>query len=222
MFNLIFSSDGADGETDIDGVADELWKSFEDCALSPHLCTLMTSPRPSVHQKQDPSAQPCNLSASQQSVPLERCSVQLPVRSLTTTAATMETTTATSAVCVHEPVGILSDISISNSPCSAADYATPLSAGNACNCSKSLPNNCPVVCGTSRKRVHFPHDSKLVSVHRVVVWNFAYRAARKGPWEQFARDRAHFRRRVEGVASVLEPCLAARRAATYKTECVNC
>ena len=54
------------------------------------------------------------------------------------------------------------------------------------------------------KQVRFADDSV---VHEMVVWNYAYRAARKGPWEQCARDRAHFRRRIENLASVLEPCL---------------
>ena len=58
------------------------------------------------------------------------------------------------------------------------------------------------------KRVSFKVDSELVIVHPIVAWDYAYRAARKGPWEQYARDRLHFSRRIETVASILEPCLA--------------
>ena len=66
---------------------------------------------------------------------------------------------------------------------------------------------------TNKKRgVNFPDDSKLTVIHTIVAWEFAYRAARKGPWEQFARDRAHFRRRIELLAPTLEPCLAKKVA----------
>lgn len=68
-------------------------------------------------------------------------------------------------------------------------------------------------CAGSRKQVHFPDDSHIISeVHVIVVWNYAYRAARRGPWEQCARDRAHFKRRIDNLASVLEPCLAKKMA----------
>lgn len=72
-------------------------------------------------------------------------------------------------------------------------------------------NDCTVT--YSKKQVHFPDDSKISKVHKIVAWNFAYRAARRGHWEQFARDRAHFRRRIDRIASVLEPCLARKMAA---------
>ncbi|KAE8593883.1 hypothetical protein XENTR_v10019360 [Xenopus tropicalis] len=53
------------------------------------------------------------------------------------------------------------------------------------------------------KRVHF---SPTVTVHHMVVWSYAYRMARKGPWEEYARDRCRFQRRIaeaEGVISYL-------------------
>lgn len=59
----------------------------------------------------------------------------------------------------------------------------------------------------AEKRVHFPQDSSISTVHTIVAWKFAYQAARKGIWEQYARNRAHFRRRIENLASTLEPCL---------------
>ena len=72
--------------------------------------------------------------------------------------------------------------------------------------------------GTSRntkaKRVRFKSNSKLVVVHHIIAWSFAYRAARRGPWEEYARDRHRFARRIERCASVLEPCLS-RKISQY-------
>ena len=61
---------------------------------------------------------------------------------------------------------------------------------------------------SSSKHVTFKPDSELVVVHRLIAWDYAYRACRRGPWEEYARDRMHFKRRIESVACVLEPCLA--------------
>ena len=73
------------------------------------------------------------------------------------------------------------------------------------------------------KRVRFAEGSSLVMVRQICAWSFAYRKARRGPWEEFARDRVHFRRRIDNVALVLEPCLAARRAVGKGliVDCVN-
>ena len=57
------------------------------------------------------------------------------------------------------------------------------------------------------KRVTFKPDKELVTIHCMVTWDYAYRACRRGPWEQMAQDRARFARRIEEVALVLEPCL---------------
>ncbi|KAI1903924.1 hypothetical protein AGOR_G00000420 [Albula goreensis] len=43
------------------------------------------------------------------------------------------------------------------------------------------------------KKVRF---SPVVQVHIMHTWSFASQAVRKGPWEEFARDRARFHRRV--------------------------
>ena len=58
-----------------------------------------------------------------------------------------------------------------------------------------------------RKRVCFKPEAELVKVHLIVAWDFAYRNARKGPWEELARDRDRFRRRIDNLSEVLEPCL---------------
>lgn len=63
-----------------------------------------------------------------------------------------------------------------------------------------------------RKQVRFPSDSSIAVVHEMVAWNFAYRAARKGQWEEYARNRAHFLRRIDKLASILEPCIAKKLA----------
>ncbi len=68
---------------------------------------------------------------------------------------------------------------------------------------------CPVSPTSSRacKRVSFKPEPELAVVHYMVTWSHAYRSCRKGPWEQYARDRQHFRRRIESMACILRPCL---------------
>ncbi|XP_060534033.1 uncharacterized protein LOC132706615 [Cylas formicarius] len=46
------------------------------------------------------------------------------------------------------------------------------------------------------KKVRFASDDKLCDVHPMIKWSYAYQAARKGPWEQHARDRSRFNDRV--------------------------
>lgn len=62
-------------------------------------------------------------------------------------------------------------------------------------------------CERSPVKVHFASDSSLKTVHHMVVWNHAYRAARRGPWEQFVRDRDRFTSRIRQMESVLAPVL---------------
>ena len=63
----------------------------------------------------------------------------------------------------------------------------------------------------------FKPDSELAVVHLMISWDFAYRAARKGPWEQYARDRQHFKRRIDSVSSVITPCLVKKLKALSTT-----
>ncbi|XP_018303567.1 uncharacterized protein PPP1R15 isoform X2 [Mycetomoellerius zeteki] len=47
-------------------------------------------------------------------------------------------------------------------------------------------------------------------VHVMVTWNYAYRAARRGPWEELARDNERFRGRIKSIAIVLDPILKSK------------
>ena len=61
-------------------------------------------------------------------------------------------------------------------------------------------------CNTSsRKRVSFRSD--LTEVHQIIAWKYAYHAARKGPRERAAADRAHFKQRIMEVETILAPTL---------------
>lgn len=44
-------------------------------------------------------------------------------------------------------------------------------------------------------------------VHIMVKWDYAYRAARKGPWEEMARDNERFKGRINSISAVLNPIL---------------
>ncbi|XP_076163399.1 protein phosphatase 1 regulatory subunit 15 [Ptiloglossa arizonensis] len=44
-------------------------------------------------------------------------------------------------------------------------------------------------------------------VHIMIQWDYAYRAARRGPWEQMARDRNRFKSRIKCIEHVLNPIL---------------
>ncbi|XP_022611810.1 protein phosphatase 1 regulatory subunit 15A-like [Seriola dumerili] len=53
------------------------------------------------------------------------------------------------------------------------------------------------------KRVHF---SPLVKVHVMRTWPFARQASRKGHWEEMARDRDRFRRRIRETEQAIGHC----------------
>nr|XP_023013524.1 protein phosphatase 1 regulatory subunit 15A [Leptinotarsa decemlineata] len=53
------------------------------------------------------------------------------------------------------------------------------------------------------KRVRFAAKEELCQIHPMIQWSFAYKKARKGPWEEYARDRARFRNRIKGMEDIL-------------------
>ncbi|MGH0138275.1 UNVERIFIED_CONTAM: hypothetical protein FKN15_047583 [Acipenser sinensis] len=53
------------------------------------------------------------------------------------------------------------------------------------------------------KKVTF---SPVVHVHVMHAWDFALRAARKSPWEEMARDRARFQRRIQEAEETVGCC----------------
>uniref|UniRef100_A0A3Q0QN88 Protein phosphatase 1, regulatory subunit 15B n=1 Tax=Amphilophus citrinellus TaxID=61819 RepID=A0A3Q0QN88_AMPCI len=57
---------------------------------------------------------------------------------------------------------------------------------------------------TTQKKVRF---SPLVQVHVMRTWPFARQASRKGHWEEMARDRDRFRRRIREAEQVIGQCL---------------
>ncbi|XP_073847783.1 protein phosphatase 1 regulatory subunit 15 [Musca autumnalis] len=70
---------------------------------------------------------------------------------------------------------------------------------------KSCPyEKTPNIFCDKKKKVRF--NTKPV-VHVMHTWNYAYRAARKGNWEMYARDRARFKMRIDRTANVLNRIL---------------
>lgn len=57
---------------------------------------------------------------------------------------------------------------------------------------------------SNSKKVHFPDDINIACIHPIVAWSYAYQTARKGPWEQYARDHERFQHRIINT----EPLLA--------------
>lgn len=52
----------------------------------------------------------------------------------------------------------------------------------------------------------------------MIAWDYAYRAARLGPWEQMARDRFRFRDRILRLECILSPILQEKhREKIYKS-----
>ncbi|XP_066967569.1 uncharacterized protein [Macrobrachium rosenbergii] len=54
-------------------------------------------------------------------------------------------------------------------------------------------------------------------VHPMIAWTFAYKNARRGPWEQCARDRVRFNSRIEALEPVISSVLeGSHREAMYQ------
>ncbi|XP_077373247.1 uncharacterized protein LOC144016249 [Festucalex cinctus] len=68
---------------------------------------------------------------------------------------------------------------------------------------------------TPKKRV--VRFSPVVEVHVMWAWRFATAASRKGPWEEMARDRERFRRRVFEAERAIGYCLEPAHRARMRT-----
>ncbi|XP_062592033.1 uncharacterized protein LOC134253529 [Saccostrea cucullata] len=72
---------------------------------------------------------------------------------------------------------------------------------------ESSPKDAPL----ENKKVHFATAENLTEMHEADEWN------RKGHWEEYARDRERFKRRIEEVQRVLDPVLnQSHREHVYK------
>ncbi len=49
------------------------------------------------------------------------------------------------------------------------------------------------------KKVRF---NEQISIHYMIVWNFAYRESRKKYWEYFVLDRFRFQRRIKDFEKI--------------------
>ncbi|XP_074104808.1 uncharacterized protein LOC141531155 [Cotesia typhae] len=73
----------------------------------------------------------------------------------------------------------------------------------------------PIKCSVEYSAVDSPGEKRESKVrfdpkpliHTMIKWNYAYRAARKGPWEEIARDRERFRNRINSTGRVINPIL---------------
>lgn len=57
---------------------------------------------------------------------------------------------------------------------------------------------------SSKKSVTFNLQPKI---QNLCVWNYAYREARRGKWEQTGRDRDRFHRKIIDLKDIISPIL---------------
>lgn len=71
---------------------------------------------------------------------------------------------------------------------------------------KNLSNQNTIYNNKNEKKIRF---NEQPTIHKMIVWSFAYRAARKSVWEIAARDRVRFRNRISNMEIILKPILNA-------------
>lgn len=70
--------------------------------------------------------------------------------------------------------------------------------------------------------MRFADDDDLCHVHTMVQWSYAYQQARKGHWEEYARDRDRFSRKAAEIEKILVPIFdAAHRSKVYRERFEN-
>lgn len=68
------------------------------------------------------------------------------------------------------------------------------------------------------KRVRFVDNTELETVHLIIAWDYAYRAARISPWETMARDSRRFKLKIQSLKPILNPILSSEhRAKIWET-----
>ncbi|XP_029614130.1 protein phosphatase 1 regulatory subunit 15B isoform X2 [Salmo trutta] len=68
------------------------------------------------------------------------------------------------------------------------------------------------------KKVRF---SPLVQVHVMHTWPFARQMSRKGPWEELARDRDRFRKRIQGTEQAIGYCFSQSHRDTIRANLLS-
>ncbi|XP_065221037.1 uncharacterized protein PPP1R15 [Planococcus citri] len=71
----------------------------------------------------------------------------------------------------------------------------------------NIPLDTPDTSSKKRKRVRFADNSQLATVHLIIAWDFAYRAARISPWEMVARDANRFQSKIRSIEPIIAPVL---------------
>lgn len=55
--------------------------------------------------------------------------------------------------------------------------------------------------------MHVSFCNSKPTVHVMYTWQYAYKAARCGKWEQIARDNARFKMRIQNISTIINPVL---------------
>lgn len=100
-----------------------------------------------------------------------------------------------------------SDDEVDNTDCVDGDDTETVTELSELNERWERENSKYPTCKKNPVKVNFASDT-LETVHPMIAWNFAYHAARCGPWEQMARDRERFKIRIKQVEPVLAKILS--------------